>query len=67
MSALLDHIQDQQDAAHRLESVLGALMEMNLNQVAPRIQTSLMFTALHMAGEIADALDCVNLPGSADQ
>lgn len=62
MNALLDHIQDQQDAAHRLEAVLGALMEMNLNQVAPRIQSELMGTALHMSAEIANALDSVNLP-----
>lgn len=63
MSPLLTHVQAQQDAAHRLEAVLAALVELrNHRNLAPHVQAELMDVALYMSSQIAMALDSVNLP-----
>lgn len=62
MSALANYIADQQSVALRLEGLLEALEELNVQNLAPEAQSSLILVARGMAGDLNKALDAVNLP-----
>ncbi|PTE15994.1 hypothetical protein [Pseudogemmobacter blasticus] len=65
MSALLNHIQAQQDTACKLANVLHAASLLDDVQIAPDAVSRLIGEALTLARNISINLDCVSLPEGA--
>ena len=65
MNALKMHIQRQQDIACNLQGLIEALRVLDDEKVAPNAVTSLIRTALALAGDLNRNLDVVALPETA--
>ncbi|MFC3629863.1 hypothetical protein ACFOM8_10450 [Paracoccus angustae] len=62
MKTVADYIADQQAVALRLQCVLQALEELNVQSIAPEAQSTLILVARGMAEDLNTSLDSVNLP-----
>lgn len=62
MSALLDHIQNQQTRAMHLEYILEAAETLDIEGLAPKAVLSPIITARSIACELNAALDSSALP-----
>lgn len=62
MSALREHVSDQQTRCCQLVGVLEAIELLDNENIGGNAITSLIGVALNIAGEINAALDSVNLP-----
>lgn len=62
MSALHDHVADQQVAAMNMQNVLEVIELLDRNKLAPDAVTKLIAVALDLATRLNSGLDSVNLP-----